>query len=65
MTTKARRWGERELVRVEPLVAKVHHAGKQALLDYLIELIGDDHVLAVDAEELLHRHARRGGGRHE
>ena len=51
-------WRERELIRIGPLVSKVHRAGERTLLEYLIELVGNDPVLAVDAEELLHRYSR-------
>ena len=47
-------WGERELIRIGPLVSKVHRAGERALLEYLTELVGNDPVLAIDAEQLLH-----------
>ncbi len=51
-------WRERELVRIGPLVSKVHRAGERTFLEYLTELVGNDPVLAVDAEELLHRYSR-------
>ena len=50
-------WGERELIRIGPLVSIVHRAGERTFLEYLTELVGNDSALAVDAEELLHRYS--------
>ena len=57
-TTAPLCWGERELIRIGPLVSKVHRAGERTFLEFLIELVGNDHALAVDAEELLRRYSR-------
>ena len=58
ITTAPRCWGERELIRIGPLASKVHRAGERTFLEFLIELVGDDPVLAVDAEELLRQYSR-------
>ena len=58
MTASAKRWNEREMIRIGPLVSKVHRASERAFLEYLTELVGNDHALAVDAEELLRRYSR-------
>ena len=58
MTASAKRWNERELLRIGPLVSSVHQAGERTFLEYLTELVGNDPVLADDAEELLRRYSR-------
>ena len=58
ITTAPHCWGEREMIRIGPLASKVHRAGERTFLEYLIELVGNDPVLAVDAEELLRRYSR-------
>ena len=50
-------WRERELIRIGPLASKVHRAGERTFLEFLTELVGNDPVLAIDAEELLRRYS--------
>ena len=50
-------WGEREQVRIGPLVRGLHLLGPRPLFEFLRELVGPDHVLAVDVEEQLRRYA--------
>ena len=51
-------WGEREQIRIGPLVLDLHTLGPRPLYELLRELVGSDHVLSIDVEELLRRYAR-------
>ena len=51
-------WGERELIRIGPMVCGLHALGTRPLYEYLRELVGPDLALGDDAEQLLKRYAR-------
>lgn len=57
-STIQHRWSEREIIRLGPLVEDLHRLGPRSLYEFMRELVGPDHALAVHAEELLRRYAR-------
>ena len=58
ITTAPLCWGEREQLRIAPLVLDLHDLGPRPLYEFIRELVSTDHVLAVDVEEQLRRYAR-------
>ena len=57
-STARKCWGERELIRIGPLVRDLHTLGPRSIYELLREIVGPDHVLAGDVEEQLRRYAR-------